>query len=1093
MKFNLVTQLGLNVTELLGAVVDALMNFFAPIFYGIQIGLFFIINTIQDAVKGLVGLGPHYWVDRTSKEVTGPFNTDPAMTFLQVEVVQSTFLSVLIAAVFLLIIATFVGVIKTEFNEKGDNSKTPVIESAIKGLAYFFIVPITCYIGIFVANVVLKMLDSATSRGADHFSKQIFAAASARCNRVREYSLEDASTKRAVIAAWALYNRMHNGAEGLTQIDTYDKKFTETIKQIYFNSFKNNIFITNFAPNSISSECYMYIPKSVFADDIPNDKARIKSVEDLFFNQIELEYNSTNKTINGVNVADIIEEVSDFIVGESFEKNIQTWLDAINGVRFNVNGNTNPPIQFVAQGKPDWMDSERYFLFKNEHGFEPLKTAITNIAGNTTYEKEATNFDTSKYYMFYLYNGEYSNIIKTMGVAEESAYLFFEKNIVWEQNPEQLNKLLLAAGSVGDAHFNGSVTFNTSSDESSEASGGIWGVFGIFWNLIMHNANPMNWLSFDTYDNFLGIEVNKFTVTLDGADRAKLADFIDDQFRLDGNQLDITNYQWVSYFYDLRHYNYLIGWLGAWLIVQMLLNLMIGCIQRIFEIAVLFVASPGFIALMPLDQGERYKEWKKQFIQRVFMAYGPILGMNLAFMVLNMINATDREFLLWDPDKQFADIGNGIVSIIIMFTALVCIKSITKMITELIGQGDALKAGEETGKAMKELALKTAGVASTAAMMAPNLARGAVSVARQHGAAKANFNDHTFFDRNGNAITEEEYNAGIADGTLNAADWQTGRQMYQGASADVRRQMRNSAAAIGVDTRRRRMLDYGTNAAGVHVSGLSSIRQSIYSDEKLGKAIDVIGKDNPLGSLLNSPLANKARAKEEAKARRDEEIREQVRARNGNGGGPGGGGGPVPQGGAGGNGTANAGAQAAAAIRSRARNQAYQQAMQNVNLSNLTVTGEGIAQARAALGRSIGAQADAWRAQNGGQLTAAQQHKLRAATDQFRHMDAQAIARALKEVERGRNAIDATYSDSAGRNSQRVQNVRVMGGGLKADLDFGLTRGRMSQTESGIRRLLRSAAEENERAQQTIRGRRARDAAAQEGYRNNNNNNGNRQ
>ena len=142
-------------------------------------------------------------------------DTDPAISFLQDPRVQSTFLSILVAAVFLLIITTFIGIIKTEFDKK-DNSKTPVIENAIKGLAYFFVVPITCFLGIFVANIVLKMLDSATANGASRFSNQIFVAAAYDSNRIRRD--QDAN---AVGEAYKYYLNRTNTREVISPYTDY--------------------------------------------------------------------------------------------------------------------------------------------------------------------------------------------------------------------------------------------------------------------------------------------------------------------------------------------------------------------------------------------------------------------------------------------------------------------------------------------------------------------------------------------------------------------------------------------------------------------------------------------------------------------------------------------------------------------------------------------------------------------------------------------------------------------------------------------------------------------------------------------------------
>ena len=82
-------------------------------------------------------------------------------------VIAIAFWSLVILAAILLFISTIAAMIKSEVDVgkdgRLDNSKGKIIINSIKALLYFAIVPIACYFGIWLGNVVLFVVDSATS------------------------------------------------------------------------------------------------------------------------------------------------------------------------------------------------------------------------------------------------------------------------------------------------------------------------------------------------------------------------------------------------------------------------------------------------------------------------------------------------------------------------------------------------------------------------------------------------------------------------------------------------------------------------------------------------------------------------------------------------------------------------------------------------------------------------------------------------------------------------------------------------------------------------------------------------------------------
>ena len=110
---------------------------------------------------------------------------------------------------------------------------------------------------------------------------------------------------------------------------------------------------------------------------------------------------------------------------------------------------------------------------------------------------------------------------------------------------------------------------------------------------------------------------------------------------------------------------------------------------------------------MPVDNGSKYNSWRGEFIKRVMALYGPIIGLNLAFMILTIIG----NYSLFPDEPEFA-LFNRLVKMFFMIVCLLSVKEFSGMISGLIGSSDALATGEGKKEATTKMASKigTAGV-----------------------------------------------------------------------------------------------------------------------------------------------------------------------------------------------------------------------------------------------------------------------------------------------------------------------------------------------------------------------------------------------
>ena len=191
---------------------------------------------------------------------------------------------------------------------------------------------------------------------------------------------------------------------------------------------------------------------------------------------------------------------------------------------------------------------------------------------------------------------------------------------------------------------------------------------------------------------------------------------------------DCSNFSLTYYFYDLfLGYSYLIGFMGGFVAAVLLLTSCIAIIQRLYELAILFVVSPAVVAFMPLDDGAKYKQWRGEFVKRVGMMYGPVIGLNLLFMILAVLRDVD----IFYPDTGLNAVFNSIVQLIFLIVGLIAVKDFSSMISGLVGSADAISQGQSKKDETMKMVGRTAAGTAQAARFASQVGKAGYSSARK--------------------------------------------------------------------------------------------------------------------------------------------------------------------------------------------------------------------------------------------------------------------------------------------------------------------------------------------------------------------------
>lgn len=94
----------------------------------------------------------------------------------------------------------------------------------------------------------------------------------------------------------------------------------------------------------------------------------------------------------------------------------------------------------------------------------------------------------------------------------------------------------------------------------------------------------------------------------------------------------------------LQDFDYLIGFIAAIFLLFTIGICLIIFVQRVFEICLLYLASPYFVCMIPLDDGEKFSRWREMFVGKCFTGFGSVVGMRLFLMICPIIMGNNITF-----------------------------------------------------------------------------------------------------------------------------------------------------------------------------------------------------------------------------------------------------------------------------------------------------------------------------------------------------------------------------------------------------------------------------------------------------------------
>lgn len=183
--WNPITALMDWINSIIGDIGDYIVAMFYKLLFALWSSVANILDCIQILFQMFAGTVPVVYKSNSLFANSGNLIIDIVMH----PYIYGAFMRILILSFFLLIIFTFIAIVKNEATtqvSKADNSKSAIIGKSLRAFGSFFFIPIVCIFGIIASGYLMQALDYATSPNTSTLiSNKLFLTSAYSCNRAR--------------------------------------------------------------------------------------------------------------------------------------------------------------------------------------------------------------------------------------------------------------------------------------------------------------------------------------------------------------------------------------------------------------------------------------------------------------------------------------------------------------------------------------------------------------------------------------------------------------------------------------------------------------------------------------------------------------------------------------------------------------------------------------------------------------------------------------------------------------------------------------------------------------------------------------------
>ncbi len=336
---------------------------------------------------------------------------------------------------------------------------------------------------------------------------------------------------------------------------------------------------------------------------------------------------------------------------------------------------------FSSTDEPTASDPKTYS--KEEYAtMARVMNTIGNYSLNPSYD--------SRYNINSCYNAIRADLLSlkeagTFSVQYETPDILNEKEHYWQ---EALQKIVVAAPSLQQ-----DITIDKYNEALSTA----------IENVMEEIKNDKQFLPLEKYaasavgDNSSNIELDRLVLlvgTLDASydseyngTEASVTDLLRAPFYYNTSDHDVYNTEHMWNSFDLSEYHFVYVLFMAVVMAWNMANILLTAIARIFNMAILYIASPPIIATAPLDDGAKFKQWRIAFMIQCFSVFGIVVAIDLMITFIPIIMS--NQLVIFD-----STIPNYLAKLVIIWAGLSAARKASSLITGIIGENVAMTAGE---------------------------------------------------------------------------------------------------------------------------------------------------------------------------------------------------------------------------------------------------------------------------------------------------------------------------------------------------------------------------------------------------------------
>lgn len=102
---------------------------------------------------------------------------------------------------------------------------------------------------------------------------------------------------------------------------------------------------------------------------------------------------------------------------------------------------------------------------------------------------------------------------------------------------------------------------------------------------------------------------------------------------------DVFSYSSMEDDFDLGlfSWNHIVCLIIAYFIIKEMLIIIINSVARIFNIILLYITAPGFLAVMPLDDGGKFKQWTTAYVIQSLSLFGSVFAVRLLMIFIPIV------------------------------------------------------------------------------------------------------------------------------------------------------------------------------------------------------------------------------------------------------------------------------------------------------------------------------------------------------------------------------------------------------------------------------------------------------------------------